>query len=65
MIDEAHVDLIWPEKNGPSPDSPTPHGFGSALIRSSVASLKGTISKVWPETGLVAHIRLPSDVLAV
>ena len=65
MVDEAHVDLIWRERNGPRPEFPTPHGFGSALIRSSVASLKGTISKAWPETGLVAHLRLPSDVLTL
>jgi hypothetical protein len=41
-----------------------PHGFGSSLIRSSIASLGGTISKAWPSTGLEARIVLPLDLLS-
>jgi two-component sensor histidine kinase len=62
-LESSSAVLTWRETNGPPPNSPAPHGFGSALIRSSIASLKGTITQSWPETGLEAHISLPLDVL--
>jgi two-component sensor histidine kinase len=62
--DDANVALTWRERNGPPPDTPAPLGFGSALIRSSIASLNGTITKSWPSAGLEARIMLPLDVLS-
>jgi len=64
QLDRPNVVLTWRERNGPPPSSPAPNGFGSALIRSSIASLKGTLAKSWLDTGLEARIILPLDNLA-
>ena len=41
-LNDSNVDLTWLEKSGPSLESPAPHGFGSALIRSSIAMARLT-----------------------
>lgn len=62
-LDQAHLAITWRERNGPPPETPAPHGFGSALIRSSIGSLNGTVVKSWSEAGLEAQITLPRDLL--
>lgn len=62
--DGQNATILWKEKNGPPPGSAAPQGFGSLLIRSSIASLGGTISMSWPQTGLELTIGLPLDLLA-
>ena len=62
--DETSLTLNWREENGPPPNQDKADGFGSALIRASIASLSGTISKTWPPSGLKAGITVPQASIA-
>jgi two-component sensor histidine kinase len=57
--------LRWKESGGPVVGSaPNSEGFGSLLAAKSVAALNGTLSRVWPESGLIATLELPIDRLS-
>lgn len=60
------VEIAWRETGGPrrQEDAPISVGFGSRLEQASVASLHGTLERVWPERGLEIAIRFPSHEIA-
>jgi two-component sensor histidine kinase len=58
-IDGENLSLSWTEDAGlPIPQSRQP-GFGSTLIESTIAALRGTIAHDWRPTGLSVAITLP------
>lgn len=59
--------LFWQESNGPAIEcNPRSEGFGSQLIRRSVADqLGGDITYEWRPEGLHVQIRLPLDCLSL
>ena len=53
----------WEENGGPRPDAARTEveGMGSRIVRSSVASVNGTIRSDWREQGLLASITMPFE----
>ncbi len=76
-VPEGHVDVKaeiidgtctigWREQDGPKPDGESHgSGFGSLLIRSSVASLDGDFKAEWPADGLNWRLSFPEKMLAL
>jgi two-component sensor histidine kinase len=62
--DQTTLELLWREQNGPAPEESIRDGFGSSVIRSSIRSLNGTISRAWPQSGLEASIVMPLASIA-
>jgi two-component sensor histidine kinase len=65
----AHDDevvIVWTERGGPAVSAPAnPDGFGSRLVRHSMAAqLGGGIAFDWSEEGVVATLRASRDSLA-
>lgn len=60
------VTLLWREIGGPSiTEAPSREGFGTRLTAMSVEQqLGGTLDRRWLESGLEAHITMPSGGLA-
>jgi two-component sensor histidine kinase len=66
----AHDDevvIVWTERGGPPVSAPaSPDGFGSRLVRRSMAAqLGGGIAFDWSEEGVVATLRTSKDSLAI
>ena len=57
------VRLVWRESGGPAVRAPEAEGFGSMMIRQSVAQLGGRVERDWREGGLRAEIVLPDPAL--
>lgn len=76
-VPEGHVDVKaeiidgacaigWREQGGPKPDGESHgSGFGSLLIRSSIASLDGDFVAEWPADGLNWRLAFPEKMLAL
>jgi two-component sensor histidine kinase len=64
--DDGTLVLVWREENGPPiENTPDKQGFGSQLVRKSVAGqLGGDIAYEWKREGLCVIIRLPLDLIA-
>lgn len=61
---EAEKDVLtlhWTEVGGPSVTAATTEGFGSALIGTSLAPVKGGVSYDWASDGLGVTITIPTD----
>jgi len=58
--DGDHIVLTWLERGGPAITAPSgPDGFGSTLVRRSIAGqLGGSIEYEWAEGGLIAKLRM-------
>lgn len=65
--DEYTMYLTWTESGGPPvPTNRGPEGFGSQLARKSITGqLGGTLEHDWRPEGLVVHIAMPLDRLAL
>ena len=64
--DEKDILICWLEFGGPEVHQPEGlGGFGSKLVKRSVAALHGNIDYEWPETGLVVRLRLDRSKLSV
>lgn len=63
---EEAAEIHWQEMGGPVRDSAAPvsKGFGNRLEQASVATLRGSIERNWPEGGLEIRIRFPLDQIA-
>ena len=63
---ESQLELTWTERGGPEVKAPPePGGFGSKLVRRSIAQqLGGTIDYHWMEDGLIVTLRLDRAKLA-
>lgn len=63
---EGEVVVVWTERGGPPVQEPAaPDGFGSELIRRSVAhQLAGSIAYDWAAEGLIVTLRSRRDRLA-
>jgi two-component sensor histidine kinase len=61
--EDGLVIVTWAETGGPSvPDEPEMTGFGSQMIRRSIASrLGGSLTYDWQATGLVATLTMRAD----
>lgn len=58
------LELTWKESGGPIINGPpTRIGFGTKLIRNTIAGINGTIEMQWLKDGLHVSISLPPDVL--
>jgi two-component sensor histidine kinase len=58
------VYLQWEESGGPVVRNiPNSAGFGSLLAAKSIDGLNGSLSRDWPESGLIARLELPLDRL--
>lgn len=55
--------LVWREMGGPKPAREQQMGFGSRLERGLASALNATIDRDWRETGLVASIDVPTEIL--
>lgn len=66
QADETDLLVTWAETGGPEIDGrPEMRGFGSELIKRSVASqFRGSLDYDWQPTGLVALLRMRKDRLA-
>lgn len=64
---EDDLELVWTERGGPPVSRPEGMaGFGSTLVKRSVASqLGGSINYEWSADGLIATLRLSAERLAV
>lgn len=61
-VTDGRVSLVWREQGGPQATSPNSEGFGSILIRNTVASFGGSISYDWKAlAGLSIALDLPVD----
>jgi two-component sensor histidine kinase len=60
IADEAEVVIVWTERGGPPVAVPEGQaGFGSALVKRSIASqLGGSIAFDWPLEGVTATLRM-------
>lgn len=60
-----HIVLTWLERGGPAVEAPDqPAGFGSQLVKRSVASqLGGSIDYEWAEDGIIVTLRIRRDRL--
>ncbi|WP_044043525.1 sensor histidine kinase [Caballeronia insecticola] len=58
--------IRWRETGGPAiTESPRPHGFGSTLLRNTIARhFGGTLAQDWREQGLQIEFALPLNKLA-
>ncbi|MEG3165499.1 HWE histidine kinase domain-containing protein [Sphingomonas sp. PB2P19] len=57
--------VTWLERGGPEVEAPGgPSGYGSELVRRSVASLGGTIHYDWSDAGLIVTISLTRSRLS-
>ncbi|MBU2166549.1 MAG: PAS domain S-box protein [Alphaproteobacteria bacterium] len=54
-----HVALTWLETGGPPVSQRDSVGFGTTLQDSVVRQLRGSITRRWEPTGLVAEVRFP------
>jgi two-component sensor histidine kinase len=63
---EAEVVLVWTERGGPPVEAPSaPEGFGSDLIRRSMAhQFGGGIEVDWSPEGVIVTLRMQRDRLA-
>jgi two-component sensor histidine kinase len=63
--DHGDIVVTWLERGGPVVEAPEQsEGFGSKLVRRSVASqLGGTIDYEWSEAGLIVTLRMARDRL--
>lgn len=60
--DGDRLRLTWTERGGPEiSGEPDGRGFGSVLTSRSIQAASGSISRHWPESGLVVSIDLPLD----
>jgi two-component sensor histidine kinase len=55
--------LTWRETGGPPVMAPKKNGFGTALVRSTIAGHGGTIESDWAREGLTARISVPLSSL--
>ncbi len=63
-IDSGRLELSWKESGGPTIGGPPARiGFGTKLIRNTIAGVNGTVEKQWASDGLDVRISLPRDVL--
>lgn len=59
------ISFDWQETGGePQAEAPSRAGFGSQLIRASVANLSGEIETAWGTSGLHWQMHVPDYVLA-
>ena len=59
------LELIWTERGGPRVEPPGDvNGYGSRLIKMSVAGLRGTIAYDWSSEGVIIALRLNGQRLA-
>ena len=56
---DAGVELLWREFDGPSVEPPRKRGFGSRLIERSARDLRGTVELDFLASGLTCRLRLP------
>ncbi|WP_343070083.1 sensor histidine kinase [Aminobacter carboxidus] len=57
---DKHLELEWIESGGPKVTPPTHHGFGSILIRRSLAKvISSEVTHEFPAEGVRAHISMP------
>jgi two-component sensor histidine kinase len=63
---EGDVAIVWTERGGPPVVEPSaPAGYGSELIRRSMAhQLGGSIAFDWSAEGLIVTLRMPRDRLS-
>jgi two-component sensor histidine kinase len=62
--DSSGLEMTWKENGGPTVNGPpTRIGFGTKLIRNTLASVNGAVEKQWARDGLHVRISLPRDVL--
>jgi two-component sensor histidine kinase len=62
--DSSGMEMTWKESGGPTVNGPpTRVGFGTKLIRNTLASVNGAVEKQWARDGLHVRISLPRDVL--
>lgn len=62
--DDNRIVIDWRESGGPAVSKPSKTGFGSSLVRSTLASLKGEANYDWDEDGLHVTITLPQVIMA-
>jgi PAS domain S-box-containing protein len=59
------LELVWNERGGPPAKTPTRHGFGSTIIRSTVEQqLSGRLEMDWGLEGLTCRMVVPAEQLA-
>jgi two-component sensor histidine kinase len=57
---DKQLELEWIESGGPKVSPPTHHGFGSILIRRSLAKvISSEVTHEFPPDGVRAHISMP------
>ncbi|WP_338001465.1 sensor histidine kinase [Aminobacter anthyllidis] len=62
---EKQLELEWVESGGPKVTPPAHHGFGSILIRRSLAKvISSEVTHEFPADGVRAHISMPLGELA-
>lgn len=62
---EHEVILIWTERNGPPVAEPTDEGYGSKLLRRSIAGhLGGSIVTDWSDEGIIVTLTMDARKLA-
>jgi PAS domain S-box-containing protein len=57
------LSVSWTERGGPEIEPPTNKGFGDHLVRTTIASLGGEISRDWHPEGLVIRLSIPRERL--
>jgi PAS domain S-box-containing protein len=65
-VEGASLTILWEERGGPAIEGePAAEGFGSKLVRRSVAGqLGGAIDHEWRRDGLLARVTIPLERLA-
>jgi two-component sensor histidine kinase len=63
-VTDRLLEIIWRESGGPPVQTPTRSGFGTSLVKSTIAGHHGEISYHWLKEGLLAHINFPVVNLA-
>lgn len=64
-LDDEDIKIVWMERGGPNVTEPSAaNGYGSTLIKRSVAQLNGTIEYSWETEGLIATLKMNVTRLA-
>lgn len=66
LVDKGHVPHLqfqWLEEGGPAVQQPTRTGYGSHLIKRSLADIGATIEARFPPSGLTMHFEAPMSAV--